>query len=213
MQEVDSNFGKELDALFGNNNYDFSYTEYGEHGVMIAYPEKVYACCFSGTLRLGELIEKNTYDGQRAASRKNKILYVELLHIRSNKPLYVFNYHMPLCNLKQQQMLLHTKVLVELVKKTAQDWPLFLCTDFNNRPGSRPYKYITTHLSDSRNRNYSPSVNVIDKQGNNFRGCLDYIFYGGNVRIRRSIVIPAKEVIPSNKHGSDHTPLIICFTL
>lgn len=206
LQEIDQYFEDTLIPIFEMSNYEYLIVPYGEHGALIAFPSDYYTCAGSGYIRVGELIEGNC----PASRAKNKLIWVDLIDKCSKKNIYVFNYHMPLCKFRRDEQLKQVMKVVEIIDITAQNSPVILCVDLNSLPSSNVYKYITKHLNDARRGDFATSVNVIERGGVRFKGCIDYIFVR-KIKVESLYVRPALSIIPSVKEGSDHTPLLLYF--
>ncbi|CAD8052648.1 unnamed protein product [Paramecium sonneborni] len=175
--------------------------------------------------------------------RQNVFQIIKLEHILTKKQLIIGNIHIfwnpDLDDLKFFQ-------IVQLVQKMeaekeSDDQTLIFCGDFNSQPNSNPIQYIQQNqpilerIEKSQNQiklqneifehygppklNWQSAYHPFPKFTNytqNFKGCIDYIFYH-NTNLERILRIPDEKLLqqevalPNTFFPSDHLPILAYF--
>ena len=167
LQELSDDWISLLLSIFNKNNYTFIYDSVW-YSVGIAVPNR-YTIKSMKFITVGKELEKlcilnseTTDSWNRAINCRNRIVLLTLRqkiekynHLGEyykivSCPFTVANYHMP-CKFKDPSlMMIHTSMLLKLVRKNASNQsispmliPYIICGDFNRTPKSESYKFIT----------------------------------------------------------------------
>lgn len=166
-----------------------------------------------------------------AIKRNNALLHIKLFI--DDKIVNIFNYHLPLCFQWLPVMGLHITTLLSEIYRLSSDEPTILLTDLNNNMNTSIYQYIINkrrdvrkgmypsplwkpfneyHLIDARrvidNKNIITAYSL-DPQGNEYKGCLDYIFISEHFTPYYLYQRTIDQPIPNQYEGSDHIPVIM----
>ena len=144
--------------------------------------------------------------------------WVKLRDLSSAKDFYVFNTHLD--HASQDARDNGSRLIMERINRQCENLPVILTGDFNDRPGSKPYKNViynngSIEMFDANARakhsHYGPSFTWV---GWDFIGIpgniIDYIFVNKKVRVS------FHAALGDNWDGiypSDHIPLLIQATL
>lgn len=83
-----------------------------------------------------DLIKESLY-------KKNAMISLQLLHLPTNKKVWICNYHMPCSFDKPLLMNIHALLVKQHVLRLCSYEPFVLVGDFNMKVGSEPYQIIT----------------------------------------------------------------------
>jgi len=171
-----------------------------------------------------------------ASQRQNQAIYLELMEKETDKSFMVINYHMPCCFNTPDVQLLHVYYLFKhyLDSYGSKELPVVFGGDFNIKPSSYIYEYITEgnipenildlipyndsndlgdyvsaykdkHGSEAEFTNWSESI-----RGGVFKETLDYFFVSKNVTVQDvSLGIKVEEKCPNSECPSDHIPILM----
>lgn len=222
LQEVTENWVSMFAQLFAKHNYSYINVQHGRvfngnMGVMIAWPN-ILTLAKSEFYTVGQHIMISDEYSKLAAAKTNTaiLLLLEQKDQINGLKFGVVTYHMPLEPKIPHISMSHAKVLIKKINKFMENNMWFYGGDFNITPDSRTYLYLAS-ISNCiwYNINTYPVTNHAFIRGFEFSGCLDYIFYSKNDKIKQLEVKydNLMEIIPNNKHPSDHIPIYAKFKI
>lgn len=161
LQEVSLDYAQRLESYFAEHDYSFTVSNTlpeatGWMGEATAFPLALFqlvsvdVSCLGANLAKSELfvsseLENGSSALQQVTSQPTTLVSVRLCHLVSNQMLLVSNYHCPNLYRQPPYMTLHIALALEHVEKIA--FPIdniILCGDFNVKPASPQYLFITT---------------------------------------------------------------------
>lgn len=157
LQELSDDWISLLLPIFNRNNYTFIYDSvWCSVGIAIPNRYEIKSMKFITVGKeLEKLLDSETTDSwNRAINCRNRMLVITLQKKISlyykvvSCPFTVANYHMP-CKFKDPSlMMIHTSMLLKLVRDNLfplneDKSPYIICGDFNRTPESESYKFIT----------------------------------------------------------------------
>ena len=180
------------------------------------------------------------YSWNYMKNKSNQIICMALEVKNTKKEFLVANYHMPCAFSYDDIMVSHVAMCMKYIHDISGGLPCIFAGDFNGQPFSKVYKYVTEGVYDDSIFEGFPSsdkwrpqktptylfksshneVNKLEpnytnytfSKGSMFKGCLDYIFYKGDIKPTFSHVISAsRDLQPSKKEPSDHLALVSHF--
>lgn len=83
-------------------------------------------------------------DWAQAKRRWNRLVSVKLQHTESGAPFAVSNYHMPCVYYAPRVMTIHSALAAQRAQQFASGLPLVLAGDWNLKPSSPEYGFLTT---------------------------------------------------------------------
>lgn len=163
-------------------------------------------------------------DLEFAKSRENFMVAVRLRGPINDKMFVVGTYHMPCSNQRPEVMKIHTREVVEDIRRFAGTSPYILAGDFNFQPHEEVYTLVTKKMKSAykvANRREPEFTNYTQNKFHDkpFSACLDYIFYNSNGKslqlstVNKTYKKPRIGVLPNEDIPSDHIPLGACFEL
>ena len=222
LQEVTENWVSKFAQLFAKHNYTYINVQHGRvfngnMGVMVAWPN-ILTLTKSEFYTVGQHIILSDENSKLAASKTNTaiLLLLEQPNKINGLKFGIVTYHMPLEPKIPHISMSHAKVLMKKINKFMENNIWFYGGDFNITPDSRTYLYLLTMANCIwHNIDKYPITNHAFIRGFEFSGCLDYIFYSKNDKIKQLNVEYENiiTIIPNNKHPSDHIPIYAKFKI
>ena len=214
LQEVSEDWLSRLAELFAHNQYKYINVQHGRifngnMGVLIAYPIK-YSITKSEFFYVGKHIIVSNENSKISASKTNVAIMIILENPTINFKIGVCTYHMPCEPTKPQVALTHAKVLYKKLIKFMESTEFIYAGDFNMTPDSYAYSYLKNNLNCvwKDYLSFYPITNHAYILGNEFSGCIDYIFYTKKLKCINVKYDEINNIIPDIKQPSDHTPII-----
>lgn len=222
LQEVTEDWVSKFSQLFTKNNYKYINVQHGRvfngnMGIMIAWPSTL-TLIKSEFYTVGQHILVTDENSKLAAGKTNTaiLLLLEQSNQINGLKFGVINYHMPLEPKIPHISMSHAKVLIKKINKFMEGNNWFYGGDFNITPDSRTYQYLLTMANCIWDKIETyPITNHAYIREFEFSGCLDYIFYSKNDKIKQIYVQYEKiiSIIPNNIFPSDHIPVYAKFKI
>lgn len=179
----------------------------GEYeAVSIFYKKENLKLLDSGTFWLSETPEKPSKGWDAICNRI--CTWGKFQHSNSGKTFYLFNTH--LSHVGENARRNASQVILDKIKNIAKGQPVVLCGDFNTKPDSPTYNYITSALIDSRKiakkvyaPNYTGTPFEWPVKDNNI---IDYIFINDKLEVAKFAAYAEQRL---HTKISDHLPLLV----
>ncbi len=190
--------------------------EAGEFTAILYRPEQ-FNFLDGGTFWLSETPESPGSVGWDAVLPRI-VTWVVFEHIESGKSFYVMNTH--LSHVGETARLESIKLILAKAHEVSGNAPLIICGDFNFKPGSEPYAYLTREnegftFYDSRSLSSAhPDDPGYSFAGADFKGepgnIIDHIFTSARIEVSSSRII---NNCKGGRCPSDHLPVMMEFSL
>ncbi len=169
-----------------------------------------------------------------AIKKTNRVIGIKLSDTNRTK-FAIWTYHMPCAFTNIPLMNIHASALLSIIEKHSIGLSYILAGDFNSKPDSDVYKFITTNsmpLIPTSNVYYKVPMfthitPLYSAYGHNepiytnrsgasdFNGCIDYIFATKNFKLQQKLKLNQNHnnPLPDEKEPSDHLPIGAIFHL
>lgn len=242
LQEVSSIWHKKFISFFSSSKYYYNVAlcvEYDSRlGVAICYPKSLFKTINIHNIQIGEVIDNYVSDHfstdpliaeeiVQSKQQLKRLLIIEILCLKTDKKLFIANYHMPCKFTKPTLMELHILFCIKSINEIVVDNPVLFVGDFNSKYGFNEWLILTkgncnSNLTQELLKKYpicslyfnDSLEQVIDRiptcynQVNKQIFILDYIFYRNLTYVSSSVVTKHTFPIPSETYPSDHLPVI-----
>jgi len=158
---------------------------------------------------------------EEAKTKKNYAIRITIEV--NNKSLIIYNYHMPCSFKKPIIQTMHIDAFKKLMYEH-RDIPTIWAGDFNIKPSSNEFKYLTSGKLIDEHRVYIPIKDYSSytlqncfeaeftcfshtKFGGEFKGTIDYIMIKNIVSNKAYTMLQTFEKMPNNICPSDHLPI------
>lgn len=227
LQEITQEWHAELISFFTELDYSVEYVLYEvgardgyKLGVMIAYPNCfITSPDFIKTVVLGDQIPKKNPDATSASEKRNELLMIQFRTIEDSGQeleFVVMTYHMPCDPNNQEIAKWHAKTAMLSVNTEYKCKNIIFAGDFNTTPDKLAYSFLTdtVHMSSVWSQfGRFPNTTHAFIKGEEFAGCIDHVFFKGDLNCIATTVQDPKGIIPSKEQPSDHIPVVVTFDL